>query len=87
MRGIESQPNIPESASTPEPTSTPALKPEKEVLNRLGKILQDTYKMGANDSELPRILSIIEEYKTGVCTADEALKKADEIKNSKQDYH
>jgi hypothetical protein len=62
-------------------------KTQKEVLNELGAILQDTYRMGANDSEIPKIRAIIELFKNGEYVAEEAIRDALEIKNSKQDYH
>ncbi len=62
-------------------------KTKKEVLNELGALRQDVYRMGANDSEIPEIDRIIEQFRNGECTAEEALAKVYKIKNSKQDYH
>lgn len=73
MNTMESQPQIPD--------------PKETVLAKIGLIRQEVALMGANNSEIPEIDAIIEQFRNDECTAQEALAAAHAIKESKQDYH
>jgi polyhydroxyalkanoate synthesis regulator phasin len=48
---------------------------------------QQIYMLGANDSENSQINVIIEMYKKGEVTGEEAIQRVNQILHSKQDYH
>ncbi|HAO81442.1 MAG TPA: hypothetical protein DEA87_01010 [Candidatus Veblenbacteria bacterium] len=45
------------------------------------------YSMGANDSEMSEINNIVHDFETNKISAEEAVKKSNEILERKQDYH
>jgi len=45
------------------------------------------YSMGANDSEMSKINNIVHDFETNKISAEEAVKKSNEILERKQDYH
>ena len=50
-------------------------------------IYGEIYSMGGNDAEKSIIEDILKRFKSGGLTAEEAIQKVYEIKNSKQAYH
>jgi ribosomal protein L12E/L44/L45/RPP1/RPP2 len=50
-------------------------------------ILQQIWQTGAVDVEPDRIKEILENLKEDKITPEEAIKKAREIQNNRQDYH
>lgn len=49
--------------------------------------MAETMQMGANDSEMNSFHIIIEKLQDRELTPVDAMRQADAIKNSKQDYH
>lgn len=45
------------------------------------------HPMGRNDHEHSTLDKIIEDYKSGLISGEEAIKRADDLLNTKQDYN
>ena len=64
------------------------LNPEKiNVEAKIGLVRQQCAQMGANDYELPELDRILESWRNKEISDQEALAKAQQILDSKQDYH
>jgi hypothetical protein len=59
----------------------------EEAIEFVGEALTEVAMMGANDSEIPELNSIMEKLKEGEYDPKEAMRRAQEIRASKMDYH
>lgn len=59
----------------------------EQLLNQILMVRDEVAQMGANDSEIPIINSIIEKLKRGEMSPEEALSNVYKIKDRKADYH
>ena len=53
----------------------------------IAHIKQTVAVMGANDSEIPELDSILEDLHARTCAPEEAIQKARAIESRKMDYH
>ncbi len=53
----------------------------------IGEIMQHVALIGGNDAELPKLREILSLLNRGEYSAEQAIKKAQEVLSSKQDYH
>lgn len=58
-------------------------KDEKRVRDEIGFALQKCYQMGGNDCEHDLFKNILQRYKEGYLTADEAIREARAIPENK----
>ncbi len=60
---------------------------KEEAITEVGLIRQNVHTMGANDYEIPALRHILEDLEKGEIEPEQAIKQAQEIMYSKQDYH
>lgn len=63
------------------------IKSPTEYITAIEGIRQQIYMLGANDVEFSQLNVILDSFKKGEISGDEAIIKAQTILNSKQDYH
>lgn len=57
------------------------------ALMQVGELRDRANSMGANDSELPELNAIMDRLRNKEIDPNEAVRRANEIVESKQDYH
>jgi hypothetical protein len=69
------------------PDKKTSMPNRSEAMARVQGIMGETMQLGANDSEASAFQSILERLQAGELTPVEAIREAEGVKNSKQDYH
>lgn len=58
-----------------------------EAILRIEAVIGECSQMGANDSEIPELRDLVEQVRDRRIEPDKAIRKAESILASKQDYH
>jgi len=58
-----------------------------QAIAEIGGIMHQVSVMGFNDSEIPTLMRLMDDVKTGKINPEEALTEAHSILDRKQDYH
>lgn len=72
---------------SPQQHNTPEGLTVEQAVMEVNDVMGQVHAMGANDAEIPTLQKILDLLKEGNLEPEEAVARAHEIKEGKQNYH